>query len=178
MAVIADLPDLARRAAGGEEAARAELVRELQPLVVRTARLIVGSGSGAAEDAAQDALVDLLRGLGSLRDPQAITAWACRIATRRALRVARRERLLGPLADARISGVSLPHDAEFLTLHEAFYALPRRMRAVAVLRLHFGFSEQEVASIVGCAVGTVKSQLSQARARLAAALEPDPKESS
>lgn len=172
MAAIVDLPDLARRAARGEEAARAELVRELQPLVVRTARLIVGSGSAAAEDAAQDALIDLLRGLGSLRDPQAITAWACRIATRRALRVARRERHLGLFAERRVSGVVLPHDAEFLAVHQAFYALPQRMRAVAVLRLHFGFTEQEVAGIVGCAVGTVKSQLSQARARLAAALEP------
>jgi RNA polymerase sigma factor (sigma-70 family) len=177
MAAIADLPDLARRAAGGDESARSELVRELQPLVVRTARLIVGSGSAAAEDAAQDALIDLLHGLEGLRDPRAITAWACRIATRRALRVARRERLFGPLADRRVSGVALPNDAEFLAIHEAFYALPRRMRAVAVLRLHFGFSEQEVASIVGCALGTVKSQLSQARARLAAALEPNPEES-
>jgi DNA-directed RNA polymerase specialized sigma24 family protein len=52
------------------------------------------------------------------------------------------------------------------------------MRAVAVLRLHFGFTEQEVASIVGCAVGTVKSQLSQARVRLAAALKVNPEESS
>src|SRR2546423_5891371 len=110
MAAIADLPDLARRATGGDETARAELVRELQPLVVRTARLIVGSGSAAAEDAAQDALVDLLRGLGSLRDPQAITAWACRIATRRALRVARRERL-SALADQRVSGGGPPPDA-------------------------------------------------------------------
>src|SRR2546421_310953 len=134
MAAIVDLPDLARRAAGGEEAARAELVRELQPLVVRTARLIVGSGSAAAEDAAQDALVDLLRGLGSLRDPQAITAWAGRIAARGALRVARRERFLAPLADRRLSGIALPDDAEFIATHEAFYALPRRMRTVAVAR--------------------------------------------
>src|SRR2546423_11550836 len=177
MAAVADLPDLARRATGGDETARAEVVRELQPLGVRTGRLIVGSGSAAAEDGAQDALVDLLRGLGSLRDPQAITAWACRIATRRALRVARRERL-SALADQRVSGVVLPHDADFLAVHDAFYALPRRMRAVAVLRLHFGFTEQEVASIVGCALGTVKSQLSQARARLVAALEPNPEESS
>jgi RNA polymerase sigma factor (sigma-70 family) len=175
MAVI-DLPDLARRAAGGEDAARDELLRELRPLVVQTARLIVGSGSAAAEDAAQDALVDVLRGLESLRDPRAITAWACRIATRRAVRVARRERLLGPLADRRPSGVTLPSDADFLVVQEAFSALPPRMRAVAVLRLHCGFSEQEVASIVGSALGTVKSQLSQARARLAAALEANPEE--
>src|SRR2546423_9200429 len=109
MAAIADLPDLARRATGGDETARAELVRELQPLVVRTARLIVGSGSAAAEDAAQDALVDLLRGLGSLRDPQAITAWACRIATRRGLPGARRGR---PHVVARpsVPGVGVPHD--------------------------------------------------------------------
>src|ERR671929_2454017 len=113
MAAIADLPDLARRAAGGEEAARSELLRELQPLIVRTTRLIVGSGFGAAEDAAQDALIDVLRGLGSLQDPQAITAWACRIATRRALRVARRERLLGPLADRRAPGAVGPSPSRY-----------------------------------------------------------------
>ena len=171
MAVM-DLPDLARRAVGGEDAAVAELVRELQPLVVRTARLIVGSGSAAAEDAAQEAMIDVLRGLESLREPRGVSAWAARLATRRALRVAKRERLLGALGERRLSGVTLPRDADFLVIHDAFYALPPRMRAVAVLRLHCGFTEQEVASIVGCALGTVKSQLSQARRRLAAALEP------
>jgi RNA polymerase sigma factor (sigma-70 family) len=172
MAAI-DLPELARRAVGGEDDARAALVRELRPLVVHTARLIVGFGSAAAEDAAQEALIDVLRGLERLRDPAAVTAWACRIATRRAMRVARRERLLALVTERPLSEISLPAEPDFLSIHEAFYALPPRMRAVAVLRLHLGFTEEEVATMLGCAVGTVKSQLSHARTRLAATLGRD-----
>ena len=88
------LPTLAQRAMDGDPAALDELLRELQPLVVRTARLIVGSGSWAAEDAAQEALLDIARGVEDLREPHAIRSWALRVATTRALKVARRERLL------------------------------------------------------------------------------------
>ena len=85
---------LASRARGGDAAALNDLLAELRPLVVRTARLVVGSGSWAAEDAAQEALVDISRGIGRLRDPAAVRTWALRVAIRRALKVARRERLL------------------------------------------------------------------------------------
>src|SRR5882762_7069893 len=85
---------LASRACGGDAAALDELLAELRPLVVRTARLVVGSGSWAAEDAAQEALLDISRGISRLRDPAAVRTWALRVAIRRALRVARRERLL------------------------------------------------------------------------------------
>jgi RNA polymerase sigma-70 factor (ECF subfamily) len=85
---------LASRANAGDSAALNELLTELRPLVVRTARLIVGSGSWAAEDAAQEALLDISRGIGALHDAAAVRTWALRIATRRALKVARRERLL------------------------------------------------------------------------------------
>jgi DNA-directed RNA polymerase specialized sigma24 family protein len=58
-----DIVDLARRASAGETRAADGLLRELEPLVVRTVRLVVGSGSWAAEDAAQDALLDIDRGI-------------------------------------------------------------------------------------------------------------------
>ena len=85
---------LASRARGGDAAALNDLLAELRPLVVRTARLVVGSGSWAAEDAAQEALLDISRGISGLRDPAAVRTWALRVAVRRALKVARRERLL------------------------------------------------------------------------------------
>jgi hypothetical protein len=84
VAVTPDIVDLARRASAGETAAADELLRELEPLVVRTVRLVVGSGPWTAEDAAQDALLDIDRGIHSLRDPRAVRAWALRVATQRA----------------------------------------------------------------------------------------------
>jgi RNA polymerase sigma factor (sigma-70 family) len=177
-----DLIQLARAARRGDPAAVDRFVEHVQPLVVRAVRLVVGSGSGIAEEACQDALLDIVRGLPSLADPERARAWTMRIAMRRAVRAARgqrlRERIAG--ADERIEDVSDPAAVPGRTLlvHEAFAALPVRMRTVAVLRLYVGLSEQETAEALGCAPGTVKSRLHGARARLQHALDPNPATSS
>ena len=93
---------LASRACAGDAAALNDLLSELRPLVVRTVRLVVGSGSWAAEDAAQEALLDISRGISSLRDPAVVRTWALRVAIRRALKIARRERLLRVRTSPRI----------------------------------------------------------------------------
>jgi RNA polymerase sigma-70 factor (ECF subfamily) len=171
VAVTPDIVDLARRASAGETAAADELLRELEPLVVRTVRLVVGSGSWTAEDAAQDALLDIDRGIDSLRDPRAVKAWALRVATQRALKVSRRERLLSlrrapnldPELLAESGGLETGRSA---AIKAAFDLLPPRLRATAVLRLYVGLSEEETAGVLGCSLGTVKSNLHHARKRL------------
>jgi RNA polymerase sigma-70 factor (ECF subfamily) len=166
------LGEVARAAAGGDKAAVERLLRELTPDVVRTARLIVGSGSCAAEDAAQDALVDIARGIGKLRDPEAVRVWALRVTTLRAYKVARRERILAlrraPAIDEELA--IRPRDSDAAALKDAFDRLPPRMRGVAVLRLYAGLSEEDAARALGCSVGAVKSQLHEARSRLARTL--------
>jgi RNA polymerase sigma-70 factor (ECF subfamily) len=168
----AALGQLARRAIEGDRVALEELLRALGPEVVRTARLVVGAGAWAAEDAAQEALIDVMRGIGSLREPEYVRAWALRVAATRALKVARRERLgsLGrSLTDAPEPAGQLP-DERLSEIKRAFDVLPPRMRAVAVLRLYAGLTEQETARALECSTGTVKSQLHEARRRLSEAL--------
>lgn len=76
--------------------------------------------------------------------------------------------------------VPLPGDggAERLESHDvvvrALRGLPVRMRAVLVLRYFQDLSEAETASVLGCSVGTVKSQASRGLARLREAIEPRP----
>ena len=173
--VTPDIVDLARRASAGETAAAEGLLRELEPLVVRTVRLVVGSGSWAAEDAAQDALLDIDRGIHSLRDPQSVKAWALRVATQRAIKVSRRERVLSlrraPSLDPElVSELGQTALGRSAAIKAAFDLLPPRLRVTAVLRLHVGLSEEETADVLGCSVGTVKSNLHDARRRLARAL--------
>jgi RNA polymerase sigma factor (sigma-70 family) len=175
VAVTPDIVDLARRASAGETAAANELLRELEPLVVRTVRLVVGSGSWVAEDAAQDALLDIDRGIPSLRDPRVVKAWAMRVAAQRALKVSRRERLLSlrraPNLDPELLAESSePETGRSAAIKAAFDLLPPRLRATAVLRLYAGLSEDETAEALGCSLGTVKSNLHDARRRLARAL--------
>ncbi len=159
---------LASRARGGDAAALNDLLAELRPLVVRTARLVVGSGSWAAEDAAQEALVDISRGISGLRDPAAVRTWALRVAIRRALKVARRERLLLVRNAPSVEGLqeSVPGEGRRVALKQAFDSLPPRLRATAVLRLQAGLTEDETAAVLGCSVGAVKSNLHDARKRL------------
>ena len=164
---------LARRAVGGDPGSLDELLRELEPLVVRTVRLIVGSGSAVAEDAAQEALLDVARGIAQLRTPEAARGWALRVATTRALKFARGERLLWRRRSnlAELELVGRPHDGRSGALKEAFDRLPPRVRATAVLRLYAGLGEAETAEALGCSLGTVKSNLHDARKRLTASLE-------
>jgi RNA polymerase sigma-70 factor, ECF subfamily len=166
------LHDLAGRASDGDQLALETLLAELRPEIVRTARLIVGSGTATAEDAAQEALLDVANGIGSLREPAAVRAWALRVATTRALRVAKRERSFARrhLVRAVDLGVSDDQDFRMAALKCAFDALAPGARAVAVVRLFAGLSEREASEVLGCSVGTVKSQLHAARAQLAADL--------
>lgn len=62
-------------------------------------------------------------------------------------------------------------DADLLS--RALARLPRGQRAAVVLRFYEDRSEQETALILGCSVGTVKSQTHRALAALKAHLEPE-----
>jgi RNA polymerase sigma factor (sigma-70 family) len=168
MEVAPGIASLAGRANAGDSAALEELIAELRPQVVQTVRLVVGSGSWAAEDAAQEALLDISLGISKLRDPAAVRTWALRIASRSALKVARRECLLRRRRADGVEGLEAPASAEGrrFALKQAFDRLPPRLRVTAVLRLQVGLSEAETATVLGSSVGAVKSNLYDARQRL------------
>jgi RNA polymerase sigma-70 factor, ECF subfamily len=167
MEVLPATVSLATRASAGDAAALNALLIELRPLVVQTTRLVVGSGSWAAEDAAQEALLDISRGISRLRDPAAVRTWALRVAMRRALKIARRERLLR-VRNRSVEGSEerTPGEGRACALKQAFDSLPPRLRATAVLRLLAGLTEDETADALDCSVGSVKSNLHDARNRL------------
>jgi RNA polymerase sigma-70 factor (sigma-E family) len=77
------------------------------------------------------------------------------------------------LPERAVPAAASPED-ERQDLWHAVGLLPRRQRAVVVLRYLEDRSEAETAELLGCSVGTVKSQCAKALAklRLDAALEP------
>jgi RNA polymerase sigma-70 factor (sigma-E family) len=73
-----------------------------------------------------------------------------------------RERLVAQVPDI-VLGSEPPGDADLM---HALAQLPPRARAVVVLRFYQDLSEREAAAVLGCSVGTVKSQTARALARL------------
>jgi RNA polymerase sigma-70 factor (sigma-E family) len=60
---------------------------------------------------------------------------------------------------------------DVVMLVELVRQLPPRQREAVVLRYYEDLPEVEIARVLGCAVGTIKSQLSKARATLAGAMD-------
>jgi RNA polymerase sigma factor (sigma-70 family) len=69
-----------------------------------------------------------------------------------------------------VAHVELQPDPARLDLYRALDRLPRRQRDIVVLRHLADMSEAEVADLIGCSIGTVKSNSSRARAALRAVL--------
>lgn len=118
-------------------------------------------------DAAQETLIQVFRDLGSLRDPAALHAWVRRIATREAIRHARKGRREPPLdsADLAVPAAGSPELAR--DVRSVLRALSPEQRAILVLRDLEGLSEEEAAQQLSVAKGTVKSRLHRARAAFA-----------
>ena len=167
------------RCQAGDERAFAELFARFAERTLRYLRGLVGD---AAEDVHQEVWLSVYRGVAALADPRAFRTWLYRTTRHRAvdyLRRRRRERELvaDVAADAAIGreeavdpadddplAALTPLDASGIAA--ALAALPAAQREVLVLRYQDGLSYAEIATVVGCSVGTVRSRLHHAKRRL------------
>jgi RNA polymerase sigma factor (sigma-70 family) len=92
------LDGLVARAVTGDEFAWAELVRRFEPHLLRVARSH-GLSLHEAEDAGQDTWLRLMRGIGGVREPDALGGWLTTTARRESLRMRERGSHELPTAD-------------------------------------------------------------------------------
>ncbi len=130
-------------------------------------------------DAAQEAWVEIVRGIGRLQDERAFPSWAYRIVSRRCARQiggAVRRRDLAQAASNEPAPETSEEPGTALDserLRAAVRALPQDQRA-AVALFHFEeMSVAEVAVALDVPAGTVKTRLMHARRKLRSALEGD-----
>lgn len=170
---------IARARAGNPDAFNV-LVRTYQDMAYNVAYRVLGRPD-AAEDATQDAFLSAYRALPAFRGGS-FRAWLLRIVTNACydqLRVKKRRPQTSledvsedpdyaiPLMDRGESPEEAVMRQDLAQLLEAGIAkLPTGQRLVLVLSDVEGFSYDEIATITGISLGTVKSRLNRARSKL------------
>ena len=129
-----------------------------------------------AEDLTQDVFVQVFRKLGSFRGESAFTTWLHRLTVNQVLMHFRKNHVkkeqltedgelpLGTMFDRNRFNRSPVLDR--LALDEAIVQLPHGYRMVFILHDVEGLEHSEIASLLGCSIGTSKSQLHRARIKL------------
>jgi RNA polymerase sigma-70 factor (sigma-E family) len=139
-----------------------------QDRLLRTAWLLTGNWA-SAEDLVQTSLVKVWRRWASLGidDPD---AYVNRVMINTYATWWRRK-WRGELPSARLPDMPDSSDAEAAVddrdrLRRLLAGLPRGERIALVLRYYEGLSEADTATVMGCSIGSVKSQASRGAARL------------
>ena len=132
--------------------------------------------SHEAEDLTQDVFIQLYRKIGSFRGDSAFTTWLHRLTVNQVLMHFRKRTVKfektteeGETPVQIVGGTENPEKmpiVDKIALENAVAHLPEGYRNVFVLHDIEGYEHEEVARILGCSVGTSKSQLHKARLKL------------
>ncbi|MFC4537092.1 RNA polymerase sigma factor [Sphaerisporangium dianthi] len=170
--------ELVLAARSGDAASLGLLIARHMAGMQAVALSVLGYGPDA-EDVVQDAVLLAMRRIGDLRDPAAVGPWL-RAIVRNGCRMRLRETRAIPLED--MESLALPSreptpeellDGRSLRdwVWKALDELSEPVRLVALLRYFSDVSSyDQIAALCGVPVGTVRSRLSQARAKLPEAL--------
>jgi len=166
---------LAQAAAGGEMSAFEQLY-ERHSRRVYSLCLRMTSNVAEAEDLAQEVFIQLYRKIGSFRGESAFTTWLHRLTVNQVLMHFRKKgvRLEQTTDDGEtpvqvVRGTENPNHmpvVDRIALDKAISQLPPGYRTVFVLHDVEGHEHEEIARLLGCSVGTSKSQLHKARMKL------------
>jgi RNA polymerase sigma-70 factor (ECF subfamily) len=185
--------ELVAQAQGGDEAAFEELVRRHQHRAANVAFQLLRDEEDAVE-VAQDAFVRIYRNIGGFRGECEFTTWLHQIVVNLARNKhrwwwRRGRQLTDSLDEPADTGdgevarqVAAPTEAadvelakaEFVRMLEREMAeLPVNFREVLVLRNVEGLSYEQIAAVLRCSVGTVKSRIARARESLREAMKAE-----
>ncbi|MEO8551068.1 MAG: sigma-70 family RNA polymerase sigma factor [Kofleriaceae bacterium] len=164
--------DLIRRVLDGSRDDFQQLVRRHNQRLFRAARAVLRSDVDA-EDALQQAWLDIFRNLATFRGDAAFSTWATRIAVNTAIHHARKQPVLAEapaLAQEDGPDVALERSEVGKLLEACLAQLPQGNREVMVLRDVLELDTAETAACLGLTEEAVRVRLHRARGAVAAAL--------
>lgn len=158
---------VALRCQAGEASGFEDLVALMEKPLLYYATKLTGNGETAI-DLLQDVWMKAFRGIRSLRDPGALRPWLYCIAHGIAVSRIRQHTARQRAEEAHIGAFEEAGDVSFTredaaAIHVALNELGPKHREVLVLYFLEDFSLAEIATVVGCSEGTVKSRLHYAK---------------
>jgi len=172
---LSDDAELIAACRRGEVRAMEMLYHQFKRRVFGMAHRIVGSND--AEEVAQEVFVRVFRGLAAFRGDSALSTWIYRLTVNASLSHLARRGRRQEVSDETLAELPAPPETTrdpglANRIETALHALPPGYRAILVLHDVEGLSHEECATILECRVGTCKSQLHKARARMRELLGP------
>jgi RNA polymerase sigma-70 factor (sigma-E family) len=167
------IPEQART----DDPAFRDFVRARRRALLRTAYVLTGNQADA-EDLVQSALAKTYLAWDRIEDRGALDGYVRRAMVNTHISWWRRRRLeeypTDEIPDRAVVDPTVNSDLQE-TMRRAIDRLPERMRAAVMLRYYEDMTEAEVAEVLGVSLGTVKSTVSRAVAKLRidAELQPD-----
>jgi RNA polymerase sigma-70 factor, ECF subfamily len=170
--------DLVRWFVEGDEAAFAELMHRHEDRMFAMTYRITGD-RGDALEATQEAFISLFRRAASFRGESAFSTWLYRIGMNAAYDIVRKRKATPELHPERQEDLPSPSAAAMedaagirSDVAEALARIPTEYREAVVMHDLADISYDDIASLLGVSLGTVKSRISRGRRRLAELLEP------
>jgi RNA polymerase sigma-70 factor (ECF subfamily) len=135
--------------------------------------------AASAEDLLQDIFIRVFTHLETLDNDEAFAGWMYRIAVNTCLSYLRsNKKVLQQAVPLSTIEYTVGEDTRNVSekmlekpLEESIQSLPTKLKSVFLLHDVQGFKHQEIAQILGCTVGTSKSQLFKARMKIRKNLE-------
>lgn len=180
---------LVERAQGGEQRAFDQLVSKYQRKLGRLLSRFIRDPA-EVEDVSQEAFIKAYRALPSFRGDSAFYTWLYRIGINTAKNYLVAQGRRAPTSTefdseeaegfedaSQLRDINTPESLLLSkqigeTVNSAMDALPEELRTAIVLREIDGLSYEEIAGIMGCPIGTVRSRIFRAREAVAAKLRP------
>lgn len=181
MQTLADDQDLIRAAQNGDLASLEILLDRHHDRIRAVCAKVVGRGADA-DDAAQMALINIVRNLEKYDGRAKFTTWSYRIATNAAIdELRRRTRRDADTIDDDDAPIQLRSDTDIaqetvvgLDIQAALDQLPEDFRMPVILRDVCGLDYAEIAEELNLAPGTVRSRIARGRGKLADLISPKP----
>ena len=181
---------LIKKAKKGDSAAFSALMEQHFAMIYNLALRMSGNPDDAS-DLTQEVMIKLFKNIGAFEGKSKFSTWVYRVAANTCLdelRKIKRKKTVSLDAEYETEDGSVGYEAEDTAptpdvsaerselktiVAKAVSRLGEEYRTAVILRDINGLSYTEIAEVIGCSVGTVKSRISRGRANLKEILEKD-----